>query len=198
MSQVKGKYDKYKNIPKNAVSKLKVKTKALTGSIKRNFEVVQTLQNLLNEKSLPYYFLIYKFNEVLIRKTSSKVFDEELVKNLDPELLKEARIFSKDFELYLWRSREGFSYRFREDGVGEDTAWTYEEYHICWGTQLKKSKHLIEEFRGIELLLPFKIVDEADLPLRYLVRNYFTYNRDNFVTFFDARIVKFITNRGDI
>jgi len=198
INKVKGKYDTYKNVPKNTVSKLKVKTKAVTGSISSDSEVMHTLQNLLNENHLPYYFLIYKFNEVLICKTDSKIFDEKLVNNLDPKLLKEVRIFSKDSELYVWRSRESFSYRFREDEVGDESSWTYEEYHMCWGTQLEGSKQLLEEFRGIKLLLPFGIEDESYLPLRYLVRNYFTFDKDNFITFCDARLVKFVTERGDI
>lgn len=198
MDLVKGKYANYKQIPKNSVSKSEIKTKVITGSIKNGSEIVANLQNMLNEDHLPYYSIVYKFNEVILNKIKSKVLDEELVKNLDPEFLKEVRIFSERSELYLWRINEGFSYRYREDGIGNETAWTYEEYHICWGTQLKKPNHLLEEFRGIELKLPFDIEEITDLPLRYLVRNYFTYDKDNFITFFDARIVKFVKNRGDI
>ncbi len=144
-----------------------------------------------------YFMILYKVNEVLLEKYQSETI-EQMKKNLEPKYLKEVRIFSNESELYIWRGSDGFSYRFRKDGEG-DNVNIYIENHIIWGTDISEDNFLSEKFRGINIKLPFTIkISNNDLPLKYQVYNYFKKDKDlGLIKFYDSRLVKFVKNNGD-
>ncbi len=90
-----------------------------------------------------------------------------------------ARIFNQERELKIWRGDEGFSYRLRIDGQGEE-CYAVEARQNLWGTRAKpcagKSDWaILYEDRGTELTVPLKVahIEGRDEPLVFVkTRNY--------------------------
>ena len=105
--------------------------------------------------------------------------------------------FNECFELYIWRYGKDFCYRIREDGRGEPVN-IYEEEHIVWGTGVENDAggiRLIED-RVTPIKFPYRI-KKGDLPIKYRIRNYFDFDRDGLIRFYDARLVEFIDRKGE-
>ena len=174
-----------------------INSSAETNVVEGTSNLMTLIKEKIKKNHEPYYLLIYKFNEVLLKRILSNVIDETLSSDLNPKYLKEFRLFSKDSELYLWRSPKGFSWRYREDGSG-DPVNVYEEQHVIWGTEIVGNRNILKEkFRGMTIVLPFSL--REDLPLKYLIRNYFNFDDETgLIKFYDARLVNFIPEEGDI
>ena len=71
---------------------------------------------------------------------------------------------------------------------------------MIWGTKLEEdgNEYFMTEDRGMRIALPKPLVSksltEKDLPLKYKVRNYFTFNELGIIHFEDARLVSIQTN----
>jgi len=146
----------------------------------------------LNKAGERVFVIIYMHHNVLIDeiKNGKFIIQEE---ELKPAYLKELRMFSRKGELYAWKHGQGFKYRLRIDGQGSEIN-IYEEEHFMWGKEEKKGGKgsiVFEADRGMELELPFA-VQEKQLPLKYLVRNYFEFDEHGQIRFVDARPVKFL------
>ncbi len=140
-------------------------------------------------------FVLYTHNEVVI----GKVLDKQLFpqKDFGEIYFKEIRIFNKKAELHIWRYNGNFNYRIRIDGESE-LENIYEEEHIVWGTDIEEKENgaLLKEERGTNIEIPYKIKKE-DLPIKYKVRNYFTYDENGLIKFYDARLVEFVNKEGE-
>ena len=68
-----------------------------------------------------------------------------------------------------------------------------------WGTSVNDVNkcELEEEHRGIIIRFPFEIIDEP-LPIQYKVRNYYNFDNDGMMTFYDARLVNIINNNRGV
>ncbi len=169
-----------------------------TGKYDINQDLKQFLLDKANTKLGGNCLLIvYKFNEVFIGSINGGkitiINDDEFT----VEYIKEIRMFSEEGELHLWKIFNDFRWRLRIDNEGEQKYNVYEEEHYIWGTKVKNEKILEEAPRGIKIIFPFSINDQ-NLPLKYLVRNYFKYDNDGLIVFKDARLVKIMNNDGGV
>ncbi|MFX1317463.1 MAG: CRISPR-associated protein Csx19, partial [Promethearchaeota archaeon] len=107
---------------------------------------------------------------------------------------------SKNSELYVWKKGNRFALRFREDGKGDELFDVYIANHIIWGTKINNDNILSEEFRGIQIKLPFtkRIITQGDLPLKYVVNNYIKADKTGLINFIDSRLVEFINDKGEV
>ena len=60
----------------------------------------------------------------------------------------------------------------------------------------KENGALLKEERGTNIEIPYKIKKE-DLPIKYKVRNYFTYDENGLIKFYDARLIEFVNKEGE-
>jgi len=140
-------------------------------------------------------FVAHMYDRVIIGKAdSNNPFPDsyELERYLNM-----IRLFNECFELYIWRYGKDFCYRIREDGRGEPVN-IYEEEHIVWGTGVENDAggiRLIED-RVTPIKFPYRI-KKGDLPIKYRIRNYFDFDRDGLIRFYDARLVEFIDRKGE-
>ncbi|MGV9205924.1 MAG: CRISPR-associated protein Csx19 [Promethearchaeia archaeon] len=164
----------------------------------------------INAKNV--FLVLYKVNEVLIRTPISIEELESIVQEeMNPKFLKEFRLFSNQAEFHLWKIGQKYAWRYRIDSLDKenDTSYEkkkeefkkekiYEEEHIMWGTNFKNNeKIIVEKARKMSLESPFNINSKDELPIKYLVRNYYTNNENNgLIEFFDSRLVKF-KKRGE-
>lgn len=146
------------------------------------------------------FLLVYKYNEARVEELKNHSLSPEQEKTLDPEYVRELRMFSKTGEFYTWKQEEKFKYRLRiDENETNDEPNIYEETPFMWGQHIKKENNICiayEKSRGMEIRLPFEVREEQ-LPLRYLVRNYFKYDDQGQIYFFDARLVKFLNQKRE-
>ncbi len=141
--------------------------------------------------------VVYKYNEVYIGSIFNKTLNVLGDSQFSLDCLIDIRMFSERGELHLWKSGESFKWRLRIDEEIEGDINVYEETHFMWGTSVNKNE-LKEEHRGMKIRFPCDLKQEL-LPLKYDVRNYFTFDDDGMIYFYDARIVKIIyDNRGEL
>ena len=68
--------------------------------------------------------------------------------------------------------------------------------HIIWGTKVSPTGSLEEKSRGIRIPIALEITLDQ-LPLSYEVNNYFAYDADGKIYFFDARLVDLKNQAGE-
>lgn len=111
------------------------------------------------------------------------------------------RLFSGQGELYMWNTEPNFQWRLRMDAQeSSPESHIYEEAHYIWGTNVAEREnhfYLIEEHRGMQIQVPFPIRKDQ-IPLKYRVRNYFRYDEDGLIDFYDARLVNILDKNGGI
>lgn len=143
--------------------------------------------------------LVYKYNQVYIGsiiKDNLNVLGDD---QFELKYITEIRMFSESGELHLWKYGDKFKWRLRIDEEVEGEIHIYEEKHVIWGTKIntKNTNELVEEHRGMRIQFPREIINEP-LPIKYEVRNYFNFDEDGMIKFYDARLVKIINNNGDV
>jgi len=171
---------------------------------KDNYEKGKDIKQFLIENSREKLggvclLIVYKYNRVYI----ASINDSELNFLGDPEFtleyITEIRMFSSSGELHLWKYGSDFKWRLRIDEETEGDTNVYEETHIMWGTEVESEKknELIEEYRGIKIRFPLDI-NEEPLPIKYKVRNYYNFDEDGMIKFYDARLVQVLNNKGGV
>jgi len=170
------------------------RTRSEKGEIDK--EIKQFLLEKLKELGEKADFILYKHNEVIIGKIRNNKFFPSL--DFSEKYIKEIRVFNKKGEIHVWWYNGGFCYRLRIDKEGEETN-VYDEEHIIWGEKVeqKENSTLLKEKRGTNIELPYKI-SKDDLPIKYKVRNYFTYDNNGLIKFFDARLLYFMKANEEV
>ena len=140
--------------------------------------------------------IIYKDNEIIIGLIKEDVMNVGNPDEFNVNNVKEIRMFSKIGELHLWKIGDEIKLRLRIDNKEGEEVDIYQEEHFIWGTRASGNL-LQEEHRGMKIPFPFDI-DEKSLPITYQVRNYFKYNDEGLIEFYDARIVSFKNKGGEM
>jgi CRISPR-associated protein (TIGR03984 family) len=117
--------------------------------------------------------------------------------------IQKIRIFNKESEVYIWRTKEGYKARFRTDTSGEPCEYV-QANQVLFGTCKKKDKEgftKLYEDRGTEMILPFSF-ESVPLPLEgtpnlkqriaIQTRTYIHYNTNHQAQYNDSRFVNFI------
>ncbi|KKN48319.1 hypothetical protein LCGC14_0654110 [marine sediment metagenome] len=143
--------------------------------------------------------LVYKYNQVYIGsiiKDNLNVLGDD---QFELKYITEIRMFSESGELHLWKYGDDFKWRLRIDEEEEGEVHIYEEKHVIWGTKVNNENpdELVEEHRGMRIQFPQEIINET-LPLKYEVRNYFNFDDDGMIKFYDARLVRIINSNGGV
>ncbi|SNX54967.1 CRISPR-associated protein Csx19 [Thermoanaerobacterium sp. RBIITD] len=123
----------------------------------------------------------------------------------DEEHIIDIRVFDKNGELHIWKINDDFYYRFKEDNFEIDNNIDHNErilkdkkifveYPIVFGSTIEKADGkwtiLKERERGIKIYFPYDISWEQ-LPIRYKVYNYYDFDEDGILRFYDARLCGF-------
>lgn len=155
--------------------------------------ILEKIKDKLNGK---IYLLAYKHHEVQIGMIENGQIRIERQQELTRDYLKELRVFSQNGELYIWKQKQELKYRLRLDNAGEATEHIYDEDHFMWGNKIQDDRRTVyEEHRGMKFKMPFDISD-SQLPLKYTARNYYDYDNNGLIRFFDARLVCFLDKNG--
>lgn len=173
--------------------------------IKENYEEGKDLKKFLLVKCEEKLggnclLIVFKYNQVYIGSIVNNEINVLEDKQFTLDYVTEIRMFSVSGELHLWKYGDVFKWRLRIDEEVAGDINIYEETHIMWGTEVndEKKNELIEEHRGMKIRFPRDINDEP-LPIQYKVRNYFNFDDDGMIKFYDARLVQiFNYNRGVI
>jgi len=173
--------------------------------IKENHEEGKEIKQFLVEKCKEKLggiciLIVYKYNQVYIASIKNGELNVLGDQEFTLEYITEIRMFSVSGELHLWKYGSGFKWRLRIDEEVEGDINVYEETHIMWGTEVngEKKNELIEEYRGIKIRFPRDISNEP-LPIQYKVRNYYDFDEDGMIKFYDARLVQILNyDRGVI
>jgi CRISPR-associated protein (TIGR03984 family) len=114
---------------------------------------------------------------------SGDVFDQ-ISPKLQALTLQQARLFSPQAELYLWRTTEGFTARLLTD-VESNESGCLEESYLLWGNRLEEEKEgffsLREGKQGLRHAPPIeprKKKDNEIKRLQFIVRHYLDYDDD--------------------
>lgn len=141
--------------------------------------------------------------------TCDKVFFtlEEKRKLLSPELEDlsrplELRAFNESGELHLWKWNDQFYWRLLVDdsGISCPEDGKYATSHVLWGTNCRDNSDgsctLYEEGRGCQFGFPLSVPKER-LPLTLLIYNYYRYDNNGLLGFYDARLVVLLDGKGE-
>lgn len=119
------------------------------------------------------------------------------------DFLQSMRIFSTDFELYLWPFDNGFNYRLRQDYVSGETAVDLVvTCHPLNGTRIIRKDEFagtgftaISEKRGIGNILPVELrsCDDKNRP-SICIFHYIGYQENGLAGYVDYRFVDFISD----
>lgn len=134
--------------------------------------------------------LVFKHNEVQIGLILNGAMQIDRPNELTAGLLKELRAFSDAGELYIWNQGGKLKCRLRIDNGEDKELLQYEEEHYMWGTKVD-GVAILEENRGMKYTMPFPPA-QVKKPLKYRVRNYYTFDDLGLIRFVDARLVRFI------
>lgn len=117
--------------------------------------------------------------------------DPEISPPLRPETLWEARLFSRDAELLLWKSHLRWQARLVEDSRGENRE-AFDEDQILWGTEPEKTQGFTiarETTQGVHHIVPILADLTKNRELRLTVRHYIDYDNDGVARIDLSRLV---------
>lgn len=101
--------------------------------------------------------------------------------------IRELRVFGENGEIHVWRTGEEFSWRVREDGVGEKIEYADQE-QLLWGDKADSDGlSVVDSGRGNRIVFSVPVTN-WNLPVKMTVRNYIDYQEDGLLQFIDARI----------
>ncbi len=136
-----------------------------------------------------FLVLVHSNDRVFFSRENGKELSA-LLKDLSSDSLKELRAFNETGELRLWKMNDEIRWRLRIDDEKNENI--YEELHVLWGDKIGEksceSVLLSESGRGFLFRIP-PFAENPSLPLKMLVRNYFDFEEDGLLRFYDARIV---------
>jgi len=139
------------------------------------------------------FVLVHAVQAVQMGLLTSSGLDTSLDTVLDPALVQEVRIFNLSGELHLWRNKNGFAYRLLQEPVvatNSKTKFKYDCTCYLWGNRLEADGHtLIDQDRGMRIVLPVAGKPGAYTYATYTVHNYLGYDCDGQVKLLDARLV---------
>lgn len=167
-----------------------------TTSAALKFKMVkwQELQELINKDFKDHAYVIsYLDYKVLIGKAYEEKIEFYNQETFDPKFIVKMRVFNKQKELLLWRQCENmFSARMRMDGVGENI-YLIEAKQVLWGNarQVKDDWVLLNEARGTEIYIPYKVKNTNSNRLTIKTRNYIDYNEMGQAGYVDCRFMDF-------
>lgn len=135
-------------------------------------------------------------------RESRLVLSHSVFPKVSPEFraitLQQARLFSEQAEVRVWRENNTFSACLLQDSHNQG-AEAFDEEHVLWGTQSVEQKDgftLMTDGRqglqhAVPLLVPQDVLDEKRRfhPLRLKVRHYFTYDTDGQANISLSRLV---------
>ena len=166
--------------------------------IKENYEEGKDLKKFLSEKCEEKLggnclLIVFKYNQVYIGSIVNNEINVLGDEQFTLDYVTEIRMFSVSGELHLWKYGDVFKWRLRIDDEVKGDINVYEETHIIWGTKvsIENKNELIEEHRGMKIRFPRDINNEP-LPIQYKVRNYFNFDEDGMIKFYDARLVQIL------
>jgi CRISPR-associated protein (TIGR03984 family) len=149
--------------------------------------------------------LLQKDYEVLLGIATKDAIRFYRDNKFDKEHIIDIRVFDKNGELHIWKINDNFYYRFKKDdfeidkNVGHNERVLkdkkiFMEYPIVFGSTIEKVDEkwtiLKERERGIKIYFPYYISQEQ-LPIRYKVYNYYDFDEDGILRFYDARLCGF-------
>lgn len=129
------------------------------------------------------YWILYNQNKVLIGKDCQNLLNDE--QEIEFDILKNIRFFGIKGELYIWKYNDKLRWRLRIDNEGEDVN-IYEEEHYRWNIKGEKNSDKNRELILHSSLTPYSLSE------KFKVYNYFSYDKDGLIKFYDARLVDFI------
>ncbi len=144
------------------------------------------------------YAIIYRFDCVRIDEVKNGTFVTYGDLLTEIKQIKALRCFSPRGEVYVFRANDTLQYRCVVDTSTHSSDATgisiYDEEHFLIGTEPIGDNTVTDPGRGSKIQLPFDITED-DLPIRYRVRNYITYDWNGLIQFCDARLVNFQTSQ---
>ena len=172
--------------------------------IKENYEVSKDLKKFLLEKCEEKLggnciLIVFKYNQLYLGSIVNGEINVLGDEQFTLDYVTEIRMFTESGELHLWKYGDVFKWRLRIDEEVDGKINVYEEIHFLWGTEVndEKKNELIEEHRGMKIKFPCNIRNDP-LPIQYDVRNYFNFDEDGMIIFYDARLVKIMNNNGGV
>lgn len=159
---------------------------------------VAELWRMVGEYITDFSFLVaYLNNEVLIghyQEGQPQFYNNSL---FDPKYLLSMRIFNQQEELFIWKSDSGLRLRHRSDVQGK-SGYAVKMCQLLWGTVVKVEKgwiQLLDEGRGVKLLLPWnKPIYEGDR-IQLKTHNYIEYSDQGQAGYIDCRMVDFLVSK---
>lgn len=155
----------------------------MADKISNNNEMERIIKESLVQLKGSCNWVLHDQNKVLM----GQIKNSAPIPDLKLETLKEFRLFSEKGELHIWKYGNEFKSRLRIDNDNEKGD-IYQEKHFTWG-----SKRGEGEFKNIQLKVDPSLGDR--IPKKYLVYNYFDYDQNGLIKFYDARLVKFIEEK---
>ncbi len=136
------------------------------------------------------WVLVYAHSEIILEKLSN-ISDK--VNNLNFKDIKEARVFNKNDELKIWKYSGEIKSRLFSEKKQNDYK-VYDEKMLLWGDKIKNNI-LEESGKGMEIKFPFNI-GKYQTPFAVNVKNYYKYDDNGLIIFYDARLVNIVDKNG--
>ncbi|MCF8011045.1 MAG: TIGR03984 family CRISPR-associated protein [Clostridiales bacterium] len=174
----------------------KIKTEAMfeKGQVIRNIiDLQEKISEMFQSNGEVVAYIDYKVLIGTFEKGKLFFYANE---QFEPKYLQKLRVFNKDKEIYLWRTKEcQFNIRARLDGQGYEKD-IVDADQVIWGTKedrLENGWSKIYEERGMELIVPFlnKNFNEKSRA-KIKTRNYIDYNDLGQAGYVDCRFLEFV------
>jgi len=137
------------------------------------------------------WVLIYADTEIILEKLNNlRNKKPDKINKLTFNDIKELRVFNEQDELKIWKYNEEIKDRLFSESKNNDYK-IYKETMLLWGNDVEKKSLLKESGRGAAIYFPVKIT-KSKLPLKIEVENYYTYDDNGLIQFYDARLLKIV------
>ena len=146
-----------------------------------------------------FWVLAHTSDRVILTGTSPESVTSDL-EGVSKENLQVLRAFNEEKELKIW----GYHGKLHGRLVEDDGDKKVDQEMFLWGNDIldnpKEGKViLLEKGLGCRIEIPESFdVKKKDLPLKILVRNYYEFEHDGLLSFYDARLVKLLKRGGDL
>jgi CRISPR-associated protein (TIGR03984 family) len=164
----------------------------------------ETIANIFPQKAC---VVAWMYDRVFIRmiENGDILFDtnKQPANCVDPDYLRQMRIFTKDKELYLYRSGGKIKHRLREDNFNGAGTQAVIASQVLFGTRAKKkdSETIITEVRGTRLTVPFPNINVDDNQQRLMLQtvNYVDFHEETCqASYVDCRFLGFAHSFGKV